>query len=169
MIFKTARNIVLIGLALSLGACQTTQEVIMSEKTALELRAIQSRVYDTADQPKIYRAMLAVMLDLGYAITSVEPEAGVVTGNKLANLDLTATVAPRGDEQSVVRANAVVRSPTKGVQMQVDAPEFYQQRFFEPLSQALFLEALDLEVEAEEEIGDDAEPATGPVTKLVED
>ena len=27
--------------------------------------------------------------------------------------------------------------------MQVDAPEFYQLRFFEPLSEALFLEAIN--------------------------
>lgn len=135
---------------LALGACQTTQEVILSKKSALEMRSMQSRVYDTDDQPKVYRAVLAVMLDLGYAITSVDPDAGVVSGNKLAKLDLTASVAARGQDQSVVRANAVVQTAPNVAPMQVDAPEFYQQRFFEPLSEALFLEAIEEELSAEE-------------------
>ncbi|NIY77619.1 hypothetical protein HED22_18355 [Thalassospira sp. HF15] len=151
MISRHLKIVFLICGVLALGACQTTQEVILSQKSALEMRSIQSRVYDTDDQPKVYRAVLAVMLDLGYAITSVDPEAGVVSGNKLAKLDLTASVAARGEEQSVVRANAVVQTAPNLAPMQVDAPEFYQQRFFEPLSEALFLEAMDEELTAEEE------------------
>lgn len=150
----TTRNLKIVFLicgVLILGACQTTQEVILSKKSALEMRSIQSRVYDTDDQPKVYRAVLAVMLDLGYAITSVNPEAGVVSGNKLAKLDMTASVAARGQEQSVVRANAVVQTAPNLAPMQVDAAEFYQQRFFEPLSAALFLEAMNEELSAEEE------------------
>lgn len=127
---------------LSLSACQTTKEVVLSQKNALELRSIQSRIFETPDERKVFRAIISVMQDLGYALTSVEPEAGVVSGNKLAMLDLTAAVNKKGAETTVVRANAIVKVNHQAVPHQVDSPEFYQQRFFEPLSQALFLDAL---------------------------
>jgi len=115
--------------------------MILSEKTALELRSIQTRTFETPDEHKVYRAILSVMQDLGYAITSLEPAAGTVTGNKLAQLDLTATISSSDEETTTVRANAVVKiNPQRLAQSyQVDSPEFYQVRFFEPLSQALFL------------------------------
>lgn len=146
------KSIVLFAaLAVSLSACQTTRDqVVLSKMNALELRNIQSRVYETADQSKIYRAIITLMQDMGYAITSVEPEAGVISGNKLAQLDLTAAVSPKDAQSTRVRVNAIVRVMPNAVAHQVDGAEFYQQRFFEPLSQALFLDALyDEEIEAD--------------------
>lgn len=134
--------ILIMALSVSLSACQTTKEVVLSQKGALELRSIQSRVYETADEQKVFRAIISVMQDLGYAITSVEPEAGVISGNKLAQLDLTAAINKKGTESTSVRANAIVKITPQAVPHQVDSAEFYQQRFFEPLSQALFLDAL---------------------------
>lgn len=129
-------------LVLLLSACQTTKEVVLSEKSALELRTIQSRIFDTSENAKVYRAVISVMQDLGYAITSVEPESGLISGNKLAQLDLTAVVNEKGDNQTVVRANAIVQPHRSVAPSQVDSAEFYQKRFFEPLAQALFLNAL---------------------------
>jgi hypothetical protein len=139
------RSLVAAIALITLSACQTTkQQVVLSKKGALELRNIQSRVYETPDQSKVYRAVISVMQDLGYAITSIEPEAGVISGNKLAQLDVTAAVNKRGTETTVVRANAIVKIGThaQAVPHQVDSAEFYQLRFFAPLSQALFLDAL---------------------------
>ena len=129
-----------------LSGCVTTQEpqVVLSKKGAVELRAMQSRTFETPDEKKVFRAILSVMLDLGYAVTSLEPKAGTITGNKLAQLNLTASISDTNDKTTTVRANAVVKtSPQKQVPPhQVDSPEFYQKRFFEPLSQALFLESM---------------------------
>jgi len=49
------------------SSCVTTEEpqIVMSTKGAVELRAIQSRKFDTPDDKKVYRAIIAVMLDLG--------------------------------------------------------------------------------------------------------
>lgn len=134
-------------LALSLGACATTQpEIVLSKKSSVELRAMQSRAFETADQPKVYRAVLATFQDLGYTISKVEPAAGTVTADKLAQLTMTATVYPRGVDRTIVRSNAVVKmSPAIDQGHQVDSPEFYQQRFFEPLSKSLFLTALTVD------------------------
>jgi hypothetical protein len=129
-----------------LTGCVANKEppVIMSEKSAVELRAMQSRKFETPDEKKVFRAIISVMLDLGYAITSMEPKAGTISGNKLAQIRLTASIAASDEKTTTVRANAVVKiNPQRLAQPhQVDSPEFYQKRFFEPLSQALFLDAI---------------------------
>ncbi len=138
-----------VALALSLGACATNQnQLVLSNKSAVELRSIQSRAFDTGDRSRVYRAVLATFQDLGYTINKVEPAAGTVTADKLGQLKMTATVYPRGETRTIVRSNAIVAA-TPQAEHQVDAPEFYQQFFFEPLSKALFLEALKVEGDEE--------------------
>lgn len=124
-----------------LGGCQTPppQVVTASQKSVVELRAMQGRTFDTSDRAKTIRAVIATLQDLGYSIEKVETGAGTVTGRKLSALQLTASVFPRGEKRMIVRANAVVT--TESGSAQVDAPEFYQQLFFEPLSKAMFLTA----------------------------
>lgn len=142
--------------AVLLSGCQTTKSNIMSAKPALELRAMQSRLFETPDQDRVYRAIIYTFQDLGYSITKVEPEAGTVSANKLAQLRMTATVYPRGEERTMVRSNAIVKiHPNHPQGYQVDSPEFYQQRFFEPLEKSLFLTAL--QIEDPETIPEDAE------------
>jgi hypothetical protein len=139
-------GVVLIGL--SITACQTAPsqpQLTLSKKTATELRSIQSRVFETEDRAKTVRAVIATLQDLGYSIDKVEPAAGTVTGTKLSQLRLTATVYPRGEKRMIVRSNAIVRMPNQNaVENQVDDPVFYQQLFFEPLSKAMFLSALQV-------------------------
>lgn len=132
---------------LALASCATPQpELITSSKSTVELRSMQSRAFETGNNERVYRAVLAALQDLGYTITGLEPEAGTVTGDKLARLKLTASVYSRGATRTIVRANAIVKlGPQVQQGHQVDAPEFYQKRFFEPLSKALFLEALLVE------------------------
>jgi hypothetical protein len=106
---------------------------------------MQSRTFEEPDEKKVFRAILAVMLDLGYAVTSLEPNAGTITGNKLAQLTLTASIATSNENTTTVRANSVIKETPQKLSPphQVDNPEFYQKRFFEPLSQALFLDAMN--------------------------
>lgn len=133
-----------LGLALALGACvASTPKPILSAKNPVELRAMQARAFDTADRNKMVRTVVATLLDMGYVIDKVEPAAGTVSATKLAQLQLTATVSPRNERQTVVRANAMVKVERQ--ETQVDDPVFYQTLFFEPLSKALFLDALTAE------------------------
>jgi len=126
--------------ALILAGCQSQpKEVMLSQKGAVELRAMQGRMFETGDRAKTIRTVIATLQDLGYSIEKVEAGAGTISARKLNALQMTVTVFPRGDRQMVVRANAIVS--TEAESSQVDAPEFYQQLFFEPLSKALFLAA----------------------------
>ena len=136
-----------VALALVLGACQPQQpQFILSKKSAVELRAMQSRVYDTNNKNKTLRAVVATLQDLGYYVDKIEPTSGTVSATKLSLLRISVAVYPRGSSQLIVRSNALVMlQPGAVTQNQVDDPAFYQQRFFEPLSKALFLTALQIE------------------------
>ena len=147
---------------LLVGACAKNQpEIKLSEKSALELRAMQSRAFETNDQARVLRAVIATFQDLGYSIEKVEASSGTVTADKLAKLKVTATIYQRNADRTIVRSNAIVKlNPSTNVGHQVDAPEFYQIRFFEPLAKALFLTALQIE---DEPLSDNAvsAPTTG--------
>ena len=129
------------AVALTLAACQTSSEprIIASSKGPVELRAMQSRSFDTGDRLMVIRAVVGTFQDLGYTVEKIEPEAGTVSAVKMAALRMSATVQPHGERQVTVRANAMVNGPKD--QTQVDEPAFYQQMFFEPLARSLFLTA----------------------------
>jgi len=143
-----ARCGALILLTMTLAACQVTptEQVILSTKPALELRAMQSRVFETNDKGKTLRAVVATLQDLGYSVDKIEPAAATVSATKLALLRMSVAVYQRNEKQLIVRSNAlVIAVPGTNKQNQVDDPLFYQQRFFEPLSKAMFLSALQVQ------------------------
>ena len=146
---KTPVRCASLCLALALlGGCQTTNQppVLMSQKPATEIRAMESRQYETGDLQKVFRAIIATYQDLGYTIVKVEPAAATVSAEKKGLLRMTSSAFKRGNDRVIVRSNAVISLSYQFPQgHQVDAPEFYQQRFFEPLSKALFLTALQVE------------------------
>jgi len=153
--------------ALALTACQTAnqQKLILSTKPPLELRAMQTRAFDTTDQNKTMRTVIATLQDLGYKIDKVEPAAGSISATKLSALQMSVSIYPRGTRQLAVRSNAQVKimAQQNNIENQVDDPEFYQKLFFEPLSKALFLNALLVED------GDTAEVNGGKPTVAAND
>ncbi|WP_052402001.1 hypothetical protein [Muricoccus aerilatus] len=135
----TLRYIVLLP-PLLLGACagQPERRFQASDKSAVEMRAMQARVIE-GDAPTVTRGVVATLQDLGYRINKAEPAAGSITATKLERLRLTTVVRPVSNNQAAVRANAVVLLPQ--VENQVDDPRFYQENFFAPLSATLGREA----------------------------
>ena len=131
------RNAVfMVAAALALAGCATTPttQFIPSGKSAVELRAIQSRVVEAGPDDAM-RAVIATMHDLGYRITRVSPAAGTVSGARQAELRMAVVVKARTPEESAVRANATLLSPLR--EAQVDSAEFYQSNFFAPLGDTL--------------------------------
>lgn len=130
--------------SLGVSACQTTgkPDIVLSEKSSLELRSIQTRAYEEGNETKIVRTIVATFLDLGYTVDKVEPNLGTVSATKLAHLKMTAVASNKSPNRTLVRANAIIDMPE--IRQQVDSPEFYQKLFFEPLSKALFLSALEI-------------------------
>jgi lambda repressor-like predicted transcriptional regulator len=138
---KGFRFVASLALGLLAAACAGPSEtqLVASSKSAVELRSMQARTFETADRNRILRGIVATLHDHGYAINRVSAEAGTATATKAAMLRLSASVYPRGEGQTVVRANAVLLQMGRAVQ--IDDPTFYRDRFFEPLSRTLALTA----------------------------
>lgn len=120
------------------AACQTDskQQVLLTDKTQVELRAIQTRAFDTNDRNLTMRTVIATLQDLGFVIDKADEQLGTVSGTKLSGyaMRMTVTIRPRGQKQTAVRASG---------QYNLDAvsdAEPYQQ-FFAALSKAMFLTA----------------------------
>lgn len=127
------------GLALAtLTACQmdSRQQLLATSESQVALRSIQTRVFDTTDREITLRTVIATLQDLGFVIDKADADLGAVSATKLDRymLRMTVTVRPRGQTQTLVRANAQF-----GVK-EVNDPEPYQD-FFAALGRAMFLTA----------------------------
>ncbi len=137
---KTIRFATLWGsafLLLMVCACaSSTRQVLETQESEVRLRSIQSRVFDTPDQNRTMRAVIATLQDLGFVVDKANASLGLVSATKLSGyvLKMTVSVRPRGESQVLVRANAQYNIQA------VEDPEPYQ-RFFAALSQSMFLAA----------------------------
>lgn len=130
------RRLLALAILVPLAGCATApqSEFIPSTKSAVELRAMQSRTVP-ADADATMRGVIATLHDLGYRITRVEPEARTVSATRATTLRIAVVVQPRGANESTVRANATIIAPLR--EAQVDSAEFYRRNFFEPLGATL--------------------------------
>lgn len=135
MIRPAILAIVLLGL---LSACQTDsrQQVLLTDRGQVELRAIQTRAFDTTDKNQTIRTVIATLQDLGFVIDKADEQLGAVSATKLSGyaMRMTITVRPRGATQTAVRASGQYNL------VAVSDAEPYQQ-FFAALEKAMFLTA----------------------------
>ncbi len=120
-----------------IGACApTTRQVLEAKESEVRLRSFQSRIFDTPDQNKTMRAVIATLQDLGFVVDKADSALGLVSATRLSGyvLKMTVSVRPRGEAQVLVRANAQYNIQA------VEDPEPYQ-RFFDALAQSMFLAA----------------------------
>jgi len=127
---------------LVLGGCQTDSrdQALATSQSQVALRSIQTRAFDTTDRDKTLRTVIATLQDLGFVIDKADDTLGTVSATKLDGYQLRMTVSarPRGETQTLVRANAQYNITA------VEDPLPYQQ-FFEALSKSMFLEAQQVE------------------------
>ena len=123
--------------ALALGCQPSPTHLLKMDESQAELRAMQTRVFETADEHQMLRVVIGTLQDLGFVIHEADHRLGLVSGTKFhANLRLrmTVTVRSQGDAQLVVRAAAEF-----GLKAVRD-PEPYQE-FFASLDKSWFLAA----------------------------
>ena len=128
---------ILILFSLLIAGCATTQQRLLdSNSSQVQLRSIQTRVFDATDIEKTLRTIMATLQDLGFVIDKADAELGTVTATKLKYyaLRMTVTVRRRGQTQLLVRANAQYNLRP------ITEPRPYQQ-FFAALEKAMFLTA----------------------------
>lgn len=136
----------LIGVALlasaSLVACRTNSmdEVLATDATQVQLRAVQSRAFDTKDRALTTRNVISTLQDLGFIVDKVDDTLGTVSGTKMQDyvMRMTVTVRARGTAQVLVRASAQF-----GLNAVSDAQPY--QQFFAALEKAMFLRANEVD------------------------
>jgi len=132
----------LLLLACTLAACGTSQKQLLKPPDEqARLRAMQTRVFDTTDDTKTLRAVIATLQDLGFVIDNANTTLGTVSATKLeggGHVRVMVTVSRRGTNQTAVRASAQSNYTT------ITDPGTYQE-FFVALSKGMFLTAHEIE------------------------
>lgn len=126
-----------LGIALLLFGCVAgDQRILDTEQSQVQLRAIQSRAFDTTDREKTLRAVIATLQDLSFVVDKADLGLGTVSATKLDgySLRMTVSVRARGQHEMIVRANAQFNDRP------VVDPKPYQS-FFVALERAMFLSA----------------------------
>lgn len=128
--------------ALALAGCQTDskQQVLATDRSQVELRAVQTRAFDTTDRDLTVRAVIATLQDLGFVIDKADATLGTVSATKFGGyaMRMTVTVRPRGKTQTAVRASAQYN-----INAVSDAQPY--QQFFAALEKAMFLTANEVD------------------------
>lgn len=136
------RYLLLILLAGPLAGClaDSRSEVLATDKSQVQLRAVQTRAFDTADRRATFRSAIATLQDLGFIIDKADAALGTISATKMAGyvMRMTVTVRPRGTGQVAVRASAQYNLTA------VSDAEPYQQ-FFAALEKAMFLTANEVD------------------------
>ncbi len=72
--------------AMQLGAeiqWNSKDQILMSEKSQVKMRSIQTRVFDTTNRAVIMRAIISSLQDLYFDIDVIDHESGIISGKKL--------------------------------------------------------------------------------------
>ena len=124
--------------ALFLTSCANTAHtgIIESEKSAVNLRSMQTRAFDTTDKEKIMESAIATLQDLNFVVDNADYDIGTIKATQLDghNLTMSVVVRPKGTTQMLVRANARYNTSA------IEDPKMYQD-FFTSLSKGVFLDA----------------------------
>lgn len=121
-----------------LAACQTDsrQHVLATTNSQVAQRAISTRAFDTEDRATVFRGVLSALQDLGFVVDRADPVLGTVSATRFGNgvVRFTVTVRQGNGPRTIVRASGQLN------QHELSDPAPFQ-RFYEALSQALFLQA----------------------------
>lgn len=104
-------------------------------ESSLKIRSLQTRAFDTTDENKTLRAIIATLQDFSFVIKKADEELGTITARRIDrySLRLTVTVRRRGETQVLVRMNAHYGQPIRD-------PITYRD-FFASLANSMFLTA----------------------------
>ena len=104
-------------------------------ESQLKIRSMQTRSFDTKDENRALRAVVATLQDFGFVILKADEALGTITARRIDKypLRMTVTVRRRGESRVLVRMNAYYGRPLR------DA--YTYQSFFASLANSMFLAA----------------------------
>ncbi len=137
--FRASAALVLL---LALAGCQidSRQQILASSNTQAAQRAISTRVFDTADRAKTFQAVISTLQDLGFVVDRADNILGTVSATRYGGglVRFTVTIRAGGEARTIVRASGQLN------QYELSDPAPFQ-RFFDALSQSLFLQANNID------------------------
>jgi len=74
--------ILICAAALTLAGCGSSTKVAPPQKTALEIREMQTRSFTTTDQKMVMKSLLNVLQDEGFMVKNANTELGLLTAEK---------------------------------------------------------------------------------------
>lgn len=104
----------LLLLLISVTACVPVPDVYRTNKTSLELQAIQTRVFDTT-KTVTFAAVLSVFQDLGYIVTASDIATGFITAKSPTQMyyEMAYATAKMKDSRSTAFIEEFVPGKTK--------------------------------------------------------
>lgn len=140
---KISLSFLVVSSVLVLSGCETMQARVLdssTNKSAVQLRSMQSRAFETTDRQKTMRTVIATLQDLSFVVDKADMELGSISATKLDGyaLRMTVSIRPHSEKRVIVRANAQFNITP------VTEPKPYQD-FFVALEKAMFLTAQQVE------------------------
>ena len=80
-------KLIVFALALTCLAGCVPMMPVQPEKTQLQIREFQTRIYDTTDTKMVMKAILNVLQDDGYMVKNANTELGLLTATKEVNIE----------------------------------------------------------------------------------
>lgn len=130
----------LLPLLLLAGCNYSHKQLLKAPEEQAALRTIQTRLYDTTDEQKTMRAVIATLQDLAFVIDDANAMLGIVSATKLDGGVVRISVAVKRHDEKQVSVRASAQAGTKTV----TDPLAYQE-FFASLSKGMFLTAHEIE------------------------
>lgn len=141
----------LAGLPACIAATPAQQAgALTPTSSAVAMRALQSRRFDTLDQGLMLQAALGALQDLGFTIEESQAATGVIVGSRLTDVRIRAQVTVRpipGQTATVVRATfqRIIHRPGAMIALgdTLEDPTIYR-GFFDKVAQSAFLTAHEI-------------------------
>ena len=90
-------------------ACQSSKaELLRADASAVKLRSIQTRAFDTTDKIATLRTVMATLQDLGFVIDNADVVIGTVSATKLDRYRLVMTVTVREKGKTLEQSGGLV-------------------------------------------------------------
>lgn len=123
---------------LLLSGCQwdSRTQVLGSINSQAAQRSISTRSFDTGDRNKVFQAVVSSLQDLGFVVDRADDVLGTISATRYGDglVRFTVTIRPGAPNKTIVRASGQIN------ETELSDPAPFQ-RFYNALSQSLFLQA----------------------------
>jgi len=132
----------LFSLVLVSCARPAIEDVLLEDEASqLQIRSLQSRVFDTSDRIRTMRAVIATLQDLDFVIDQADSRLGVITATRMSGylLSTTVMVTERDAGRLLVRARMhtgwqpLAGQESRALIMSSPVPDQAYQEFFHSL------------------------------------